>query len=167
MELKILKLLVDEKLSQRQIAKKLGRSEGSIRHWLSKYGLKTLGRQRRGQRDSHVCKLCEETDLSAFYVTKDGYLKNICRKCDTKRVAERSRKIKKQSVDYKGGKCEMCGYYKCLGSLEFHHLDPSTKDPNWNVVRRRSFDKIKKELDKCILLCRNCHGELHHGNKGN
>ncbi len=71
------------------------------------------------------------------------------------------RKNRKQKcVDYKGGKCENCGYNKCLRSLDFHHLDPNEKD--FNISRSiKSWEKTKIELDKCILLCRNCHGEIH------
>ncbi len=55
--------------------------------------------------------------------------------------------------------CERCGYNKCIGALEFHHLDPTIKDEL--VCRSRSFEKAKKEMDKCVLLCSNCHREEH------
>lgn len=63
-------------------------------------------------------------------------------------------------VDYKGGKCEKCGYDKCIDALEFHHRDQSEKDftiggKSW------SFDRLKNEADKCILVCANCHREIH------
>ena len=57
----------------------------------------------------------------------------------------------------------MCGYDKYIGALEFHHLDPSRKDVQISAIRARTFnDKIKKELDKCQMLCCNCHRELHY-----
>jgi predicted HNH restriction endonuclease len=65
------------------------------------------------------------------------------------------------SIEYKGGRCVLCGYKKCPGALEFHHLDPKTKDKNLKTGNIRSWDRIKKELEKCILLCSNCHRELH------
>jgi len=71
-------------------------------------------------------------------------------------------KIKKKAIDYKGGSCVKCGYNKYYGALEFHHLDPSQKDVVWTKLRLRSWDKITKELDKCILLCANCHREEHN-----
>ena len=85
-----------------------------------------------------------------------------------KRVAEhvsnRRRKIKIMAVEYKGGKCvhNNCGYNKCISALEFHHLDPNEKDFSLaykgNCV---SWEKVKNELDKCILVCANCHREIH------
>ena len=73
-------------------------------------------------------------------------------------------KIKKQAVEYKGGKCSVCGYNKCLSALEFHHKNPLEKDIKLNsrgIDRRKAFEKLKAELDKCILLCANCHREIH------
>ena len=67
------------------------------------------------------------------------------------------------AVEYKGGCCEKCGYKKYIGALEFHHLDPNEKD--FGIADKgfiRSWDKIKKELDKCILVCSNCHKEIHN-----
>jgi hypothetical protein len=71
------------------------------------------------------------------------------------------KKNKERSVEYKGGKCVKCGYNKCVRALEFHHIDPSQKDfaPSQNM--NMSWDRIKIELDKCILVCSNCHREIH------
>ena len=72
-------------------------------------------------------------------------------------------RTKLKAVQYLGGSCSKCGYNKCLGSLQFHHTDPSKKD--FSISGKSiSWDKIKTELDKCILVCSNCHGELHYGN---
>jgi len=79
------------------------------------------------------------------------------------RISESRRKLKIQAVEYKGGKCQICGYNKCISNLVFHHNDPDQKDfgiSNKGVYKK--FDKIKSELDKCILLCHNCHGEVHY-----
>jgi predicted HNH restriction endonuclease len=65
-------------------------------------------------------------------------------------------------VEYKGGSCVKCGYKKCIGALEFHHIDPSKKDFTLSHLKSSKFDdKIKNELDKCILVCANCHREIH------
>lgn len=66
-----------------------------------------------------------------------------------------------KAIDYKGGKCEICGYDKSNWSLEFHHTDPNNKDFNISSKSHFNWDKIKIELDKCILVCKNCHGEIH------
>lgn len=64
-------------------------------------------------------------------------------------------------VRYKGGKCERCGYKANIAALEFHHLDPSTKEFNLSKTRH-SWEDAKRELDKCICLCSNCHKEIHN-----
>ena len=79
-------------------------------------------------------------------------------------VSRRRRKLREMSRDYKGGKCVLCGYTKCLGALEFHHVDPSQKDFALSVKGlTRSWEKIQAELDKCVLVCANCHREVHAG----
>lgn len=76
----------------------------------------------------------------------------------------RGLKRKYEAVLQKGGKCEECGYDKNLSALEFHHLNPEEKE--FQIDERhfanRSLEVLQKELDKCILLCSNCHRELHH-----
>ena len=72
--------------------------------------------------------------------------------------------IKKQLVNYKGGKCEECGYNKCIGALQFHHLDQSIKDFDISTQYTGGhidMEKMYNEVDKCQLLCANCHAEKH------
>jgi hypothetical protein len=66
------------------------------------------------------------------------------------------------AVKYKGSKCCRCGYDRCIKALDFHHIDPAKKDFSVSGVSR-SWESIKAELDKCILVCANCHRELHDG----
>lgn len=75
-------------------------------------------------------------------------------------ASEARRKLKARAVAYKGGKCELCGYSKSLAAMEFHHRDPGTKDFKVSGTHRR-WEAIRPELDKCTLLCANCHRELH------
>jgi len=90
------------------------------------------------------------------YVSRREYLINAVRK--------RRWKIRQMAVEYKGGKCSICGYHRCTEALEFHHLDASKKDFGIsNKGYTRSWEKVKKELDKCIMLCANCHREVHAG----
>ena len=72
------------------------------------------------------------------------------------------KKTKKKLIEYKGGKCELCGYSKCERALEFHHTNPNEKDFSISG-RSLSFDKLKNEVDKCMLVCSNCHSEIHDG----
>lgn len=67
-----------------------------------------------------------------------------------------------KAVDYLGGECEICKYNKCLSSMVFHHKNPLLKNFNLNGTGLcKSWDKVQKELDKCMLLCANCHFEIH------
>ena len=79
-------------------------------------------------------------------------------------VQKRRRRIREKAIDYKGGHCQICGYSRCLEALEFHHLESTGKD--FGISDRgytRSWKRIIEELDKCILLCANCHREVHTG----
>ena len=90
------------------------------------------------------------------YADRAEYLK--------KAVAARRKKIRDMALEYKGGKCVLCGYKKSKRALSFHHLDPKKKDfglSNRGITR--SWGKTQKELDKCILICANCHMEVHDG----
>jgi hypothetical protein len=84
-------------------------------------------------------------------------------KCKNKQsVKNRRISIKEKSIQYKGGKCEKCGYSKCKEALEFHHTDPNKKDFGLSAKGiTHSWIKITEELDKCIMLCANCHREEH------
>ena len=67
-------------------------------------------------------------------------------------------------VEYKGGECVICGYKKYVGAFDLHHKEDSPKE--FGLSERgmtRSWEKIKKESDKCVLLCANCHREVHGG----
>lgn len=72
------------------------------------------------------------------------------------------KEAKRKLVEYKGGKCQVCNYNKCLRALDFHHLDPSKKDFSISS-NSLSFEAMKLEADKCALLCANCHREVHDG----
>ena len=116
-----------------------------------------------------ICVKCGENEPNP-YVVKNGKRKgkeqSYCRKCNSKNTLERQRVMKQKCVDYKGGKCSVCGYDKYIGALDFHHLDPSEKEFAISSIKQTSFDnnpKIKQELDKCILVCKNCHAEIHAG----
>ena len=79
-----------------------------------------------------------------------------------KNVIEWRIRRKKELVDYKGGKCIHCGYNRCINNLLFHHRDPSEKEFQISGSTY-SIERLKKEVDKCDLVCCNCHGEVHAG----
>ena len=77
-------------------------------------------------------------------------------------VHKRRKKIRLMAVEHKGGKCEQCRYSRCIDALEFHHTDPAKKD--FSISSKgytRSWKKVQEELDKCAMLCANCHREVH------
>lgn len=117
--------------------------------------------------DIKTCSRCmEPLLLKEFYPRRKmegaGNLSPWCRACYRKDAAVRSKSFKEQCVQYKGGSCIRCGYSKYSGALEFHHRDPSQKDFGLAQIHtRRWSEKIEAELDKCDLLCANCHREVH------
>ena len=77
-------------------------------------------------------------------------------------VSKKRRSLKADAITYKGGRCERCSYYSCQDALQFHHLDPTQKDFGISASgHTRSWEKLKVELDKCIMVCANCHAEIH------
>ena len=79
-------------------------------------------------------------------------------------VAARRRKLKLMVVEYKGGCCIVCGYDRYPGAFDLHHLDGSTKEFGLSMQGlTRSWERVKAEADKCVLVCANCHREIHGG----
>lgn len=128
------------------------------------YLLMCRGKLRRVSR----CKKCSIENVKTYY---KKHKKEISEKSRKKwpikklraqpRKKELAREKKAQYVAYKGGKCQLCGYSKCISALEFHHKDPKEKEFNI-TVKQTTWEKAKKELDKCIMICVNCHRELHY-----
>ena len=92
-------------------------------------------------------------------VIKHGKKKKVS---NTEAVESWRKRKKKALVEYKGGKCQCCGYSRCIEALEFHHLDPNIKSFTISG-KSKSFNSLKSEVDKCILVCSNCHKEIHAG----
>lgn len=102
-----------------------------------------------------VWHLCDK-DVSA------GRQKYCSDKCKVKTNVQRYRKrLKVRAVAYKGGSCELCGYDRCIAALEFHHNDGDKEFGISSGGHTRPWAVIVIELDKCKLLCANCHRELH------
>lgn len=106
---------------------------------------------------------CEKHGDTEFGRYKDGdRYKWLCKKCNVERVQNRRDKTKLMAIAYKGGKCQCCGYNKCNSALEFHHINSEEKDFGISAKGyTRSWESIKKELNKCVLVCANCHREIH------
>ena len=132
------------------------------------YGLKTW------------CKTCrkdyrKENSATLAQRKRQYYLDNheeICRKNRHRRRKNRQKinaqnkgrmvKLKQKFVELAGQKCQRCGYDEFNSGLEFHHIDPESKDSTpTKVIYSGDFDAAYSELDKCALLCRNCHQAFH------
>lgn len=108
------------------------------------------------------CRICRFHGNTVFSLRADGRWR--CKRCVVEAVNKRRRLIKLKAIEYKGGSCSICGYSRCASSLVFHHVDSSEKD--FNIGKKgetRSWNRVVKELDKCVLVCQNCHGEIHSG----
>lgn len=105
------------------------------------------------------CKHCGTKNPDDFF--KANSMKSCCLKCHTMYTHQRQRELKVKAVEYLGNKCSRCGYTGVPAVFDFHHRDPSQKDFNWGNKRTSNWDNLKVELDKCDLLCSNCHREEH------
>jgi hypothetical protein len=118
------------------------------------------------------CKFCENTKpISEFYTQpqtgKNGAkwecYDSYCKPCRLKYAAMRRRNIKIQLVEYMGGKCADCERQDIPDIYDFHHIDPSKKDFSISDKPNLSFEKLKSEIKKCVLLCAICHRKRHAG----
>ena len=110
-------------------------------------------------------KECEVHGLTRHSIYSNGSSgdREYCNLCQKKKVMERVEKHRQMAYDMFGRECKVCNYSKCLNALEYHHLDPSTKEGTPSRILYRSWDNVVKELSGCILLCANCHREVHSG----
>lgn len=138
-----LELYISQGHSTYEIAKLENCGQTNVRHWLRKYGLNTLPRKDQ-------FKIKNPTS----YSTNPNNYKN-------QRVRAKIRKA--EAVRLKGGKCSICGYSKNYAALQFHHRNPENKVFNLDArkLSNTNWDSITKELEKCELLCANCHAEIH------
>lgn len=118
------------------------------------------------------CSMCgEEKPLTefAFRNKKEGIYRANCRLCQSKYASNRYYLNKEILDKTKVGKCcARCGYMECIEALDYHHIDPTTKKDT--VARLLTHYNAKdglKEIEKCIILCANCHRYYHYLQKKN
>lgn len=77
------------------------------------------------------------------------------------------KRLKTKIVEAMGGKCQCCNYDKCNAALELHHVDPTQKDIPFGRIyaNHHAWNTVVEELRKCILVCANCHREIHNDNR--
>jgi|694.fasta_scaffold03032_13 hypothetical protein len=101
--------------------------------------------------------------LKCSKATVAVYVNNTSAK---KKKEYRSKKRKTNSAlikEIRGGKCESCGFDKCMGALHFHHVDASKKSFSISTRRHSSMKNLLEEAKKCVLVCSNCHTMIHEG----
>lgn len=109
--------------------------------------------------DRRKCSKCGDTNPTHFY----GQKTRMCRDCDNAYTIEKARLNKRRAREYLGGKCALCGFDKFEIALDIHHIDPQKKDKNFDKMRGWCWERIEKELQGCILLCKICHVAFHNG----
>ena len=146
--------LINEGRLKKDIAKILGVSFSTvIRH--------SKGLKSKRTNTKYVCRTCGTKGKENFYENA-AYQ---CKSCWNDRTYQSNKdKIANYMESRGGAKCQRCGYDRYVGALEFHHRDPKDKDPKWN--RGWNIERLKKELDKCDILCSNCHREVHAEMRG-
>jgi hypothetical protein len=115
--------LIDRDLTVREIAAEVDRSYTTVRYWLRRYGLRTTGAARRRQ-VRYTEGLCRRHGVTRFIATKRG---PVCAACAARRVTTWRRRAKRKLVQESGGCCQLCGYSRWVGALQFHHRDPEAK----------------------------------------
>jgi hypothetical protein len=136
-----------------------------------------------GSTDVRVCNVCaQEKNLADFYPYKSPWSgkqmwTRRCKACQAiarrtgreltkdwhnSEATRRRYAMKSKAVDYKGGQCFDCLGVFSLCVYDFHHLDPTEKEVSPGNLLGRKWENIVPELDKCVLLCANCHRIRHH-----
>lgn len=122
-------------------------------------------------KDGHTtqCKKCRIKQKKEAYYEDWEKTREIQKRSQKKAYTSGKPKFRKQFmkrkfVEYFGGKCQLCGYDKCIGALEFHHVNPDEKEFSLaqNRINFSNWDKCVEEAKKCMLICNRCHRELHH-----
>lgn len=130
---------------------------------------KLLDKQRKKRYNEAHPEIPRKCALTYYYKNKDKqkqkhkqwYEKNKDYCLEQQKIKKRERKL--WAIDYLGNKCSNCFNIYHPSVYEFHHRIPEEKDKDPSKMMLLSKERLKVELDKCILLCANCHRFLHHG----
>lgn len=117
--------------------------------------------------ESRICNQCHtDKPISDFYTRgKSKIPQYMCKTCFNSYCVSRWTQRKIDAIIHKGSECVDCKIKypeEPYVIFDFHHRDPEDKDLDWSKLRLMSIQKIKSELDKCDLLCSNCHRKRHH-----
>jgi 5-methylcytosine-specific restriction endonuclease McrA len=160
--------LACEGLSIRGMATRLGCSTATVRHWLRKHEVEThrtsqlrSTREGRSQDQGAMLRMCAVHGATGFVLDRDGYYR--CPRCRAESVIRRRARIRDDVIAEAGGCCAICGYARNPAALQFHHIDPATKEFTLGKGHTRSLERMRAEAAKCVLLCANCHAEVESG----
>jgi hypothetical protein len=172
MEKEYLESLVEQGLSTRQISNIIKKGQTTVNYWLNKYNLKTKNksigkgycRYEKIDKNNQTCVCCKVklNSENAHYRKSRGTYHSYCKICFAEYTFKKRFNFKINALEYKGNCCESCGYNKDITALEFHHKNPAQKEINPAKLYHKPWDFAKEELDKCSVLCSNCHREEHH-----
>jgi len=135
----------------KELVKVLGKSKKAIYHKASRLGIKS-------GRPAHNRSKKPRRDWDNEY-----YRKNKTTIVRNRRL--RIKRLKKKLVDLLGGECKFCGYNRCMQALDFHHVNGTKEASVGTLIADECTKAAYKEVKSCILLCSNCHRELHHNPK--
>lgn len=166
MEKEVFLKLIDENKTQREIGSELKIGQTTVRYWLKKFNIKTnfnINKVINGFKKCTKCNLNKPIDDFYKRENKKHYASK-CKKCANLYYRKRIKDVKIKMIEYKGCKCERCGLHlkdSHYSVFDFHHINPKEKDVNFDKIKYQKWEKIKKEIDKCMLVCSNCHRLIH------
>ncbi len=149
-EINFLKQNYDAKIPLEELSKKLNRSRKSIQRKAQSLGL-----------HREWVRFNKPTAKQPKSIIDRRYYLNNKEKVYLRRTRRR-KKLKEEATILLGGKCSNCGYNKCPAALDFHHTENNKEGNIHDFIKNESREKLLKEAKKCILLCANCHRELHY-----
>ena len=151
--------------SLKVIAEELEVSQTNLRYWIKKYELIRTNPFKLNSTNCNHCgaesskSFCSSKCKSLFYYYKNKEVVDEKSKIYSKNKREN---FKLLAISYGGNKCKHCNYNKNYSALSFHHTDPTQKDFPLAGIRSNVLkEEHKIELDKCILVCHNCHFKIH------
>lgn len=157
MNIEMLKMKFHEGKSLPTIAEEMHVTYGKVKYELHRMGLRKWSRNAHLKGDQVLCVICGDDDPKNFYPS----FKQTCKECHNDNSLARKRRKREYALNKLGGKCIHCGFDEFPCSLDIHHVDPTKKDSDFKGMRGWSYARIDKEIENCVLLCKNHHQALH------
>jgi hypothetical protein len=121
-----------------------------------------MPRDTAGSSAAHETCTCTVCGRVYKYDRRKGHTRRRCNSCGSTRATREERlELKERMLAYKGGRCTRCGFDSWPEALGFHHLDKANKRFPIAWSHGRCWETLRRELDKCMVVCLNCHAEIH------